>query len=339
MRKRLSTVGILGCMAILVFAGCSKKSTASAAGDPEAGRRGDDGLFVVRTITQVVFNEFNVADLRGYFAEEGIKLEYVGRVEGLSNYQLLEQGAIDVTDGHPNQVAQARLAGMKVKAVVPGMVDHPDFPHVRYIARENGPIRSLDDIIGKKVAIQSYNSCYEGYLQYYLQQRGIKGEVDWVVLATGGQAEQSLTTGQIDMTTSHPPFGSLAIRAGGNKQIATSWDILHSPGSGLSVRVFTEDFINKYPDILRGFARAMYKARLWIDENMDEAVPLVSEYLGLDPEKVSVEWDGRWYEETPIFRKEYIDTWFDLCEALGYWKPGDIEPEDIYTNDFAPAAQ
>lgn len=332
-------MGILGCMAILVFAGCSKKSTASAAGDPDGGRRGDDGLFVVRTITQVVFNEFNVADLRGYFAEEGIKLEYVGRVEGLSNYQLLEQGVIDVTDGHPNQVAQARLAGMKVKAVVPGMVDHPDFPHVRYIAREHGPIQSLDDIVGKKVAIQSYNSCYEGYLQYYLQQRGITGEVDWVVLATGGQAEQSLTTGQIDMTTSHPPFGSLAIRAGGNKQIATSWDILHSPGSGLSVRVFTEDFINKYPDILRGFARAMYKARLWIDENMDEAVPLVSEYLGLDPEKVSVEWDGRWYEETPIFRKEYIDIWFDLSEALGYWKHGDIKPEDIYTNDFAPAAQ
>jgi ABC-type nitrate/sulfonate/bicarbonate transport system substrate-binding protein len=250
---------------------------------------------------------------------------------------MLAQGLIDVADGHPDQVAKARLAGMKVKAVVPGMVDHPDFPHVRYIARENGPIKSLNDIVGKKVGIASFASCYEGYLLSYLNQKGLTGEVEWVTLPAGGQAEQSLTQGLIDLTTSHPPYGSLAIKAGGNKQIATSWDIFNSPAAGLSVRAFNEDFIARHPDQVKAFSRAMFKARKWINAHMDEAVPLVSKALGVDPATVSVEWDGRWYAETPGYNKEDIDLWFKICEDLGYWQPGDIKPEEIYTNEFAPS--
>ncbi|MDR1874014.1 MAG: ABC transporter substrate-binding protein [Synergistaceae bacterium] len=297
---------------------------------------GGADLFLIRSSAQTVFNEFHVADLLGFYEEEGLKIEFLGLVEGLNKYQMLGQGLIDVADGHPDQVAKARLAGIKVKAVVPGMVDHPDYPHVRYIARENGPIKSLDDIVGKKVAIGNYGSCYEGYLKTHLDRKGIKGDVEWVVLARGGQAEQSLTQGLIDLTTSHPPFGSLAIQAGGNRQIATSWDIFKSSAAGLSVRAFSEDFIREHPDKLRAFARAMYKARKWIDAHMDEAVPLVSKALGHDPEKVSVEWDGRWYAETPGFVKEDIELWFELSEALGYWEHGDIAPEEIYTNEFAP---
>jgi ABC-type nitrate/sulfonate/bicarbonate transport system substrate-binding protein len=302
--------------------------------NPAFGAASD--LFVIKVPLKTGFNEFVVADLRGYYEAEGLKAEYVGLVQGLSVYQMMAQGLLDVGDGHPNQVAQARLAGIKVKAVAPGMVDNPKYPHVRYIAREDGPIKSLDDIVGKKVGITNYGSCIDGYLIAYLEKKGIKGEIEWVTLPTGGQAEQALTQGLIDLTTSHPPFGSIAIMAGGNKQIASTWDIFHSPGAGLSIRAFSDDFIKAHPNEVRGFARAMYKARKWINENMEEAVPLVSKQLGLDPATVSAEKDGFWFEDAPDIKRDYIQQWFDLSENLGYWKHGDIEPEDIYTNEFAP---
>jgi hypothetical protein len=72
---------------------------------------------------------------------------------------------------------------------------------------------------------------------------------------------------------------------------------------------------------------------------MDEAIPLVSKALGVDPAKVSVEWDGRWYAETPGFVEKDIELWFDISESLGYWNHGDIKPEEIYTNAFAPTVQ
>jgi ABC-type nitrate/sulfonate/bicarbonate transport system substrate-binding protein len=336
--KKLMVMAVFGLAAILAFTGCSQKAAQAAAnaGDRDPARYTEDGLFILKLPFSTVFNEFVVADERGYFKEEGIKAEFVGMVEGLSVYQLLAQGVLDVADGHPNSVAQSRLAGVKVKAVIPGMVDSPQYPHVRYIAREDGPVKSLNDIVGKKVGITGFGSCVDGYLKYYLDERGIEGEVEWVVLPTGGQPEQALTQGRIDLTTSHPPFGHIAILAGGNKQIASSWDILHSPGAGLSIRAFTEEFIEKYPEVTRGFAKAMYRARVWINANMAEAVYLVSDILGVDTASVDVEWDGFWYEETPIIQPEYIQIWFDLCEKLGYWNHGDINPEDIYTNEFAP---
>ncbi|MDR1649327.1 MAG: ABC transporter substrate-binding protein [Synergistaceae bacterium] len=305
----------------------------------ETGARAEKAkkdLFVIRSSAQTVFNEFHAAALKGFFEEEGLEIEFLGLVEGLSKYQMLEQKLVDVVDGHPNQTAQARLAGIKAIAVVPGMVDHPKYPHVRYYAREGGAVKSLDDLVGKKVGIMNYGSCYEGYLKAYLTGKGIKGDVEWVVLPAGGQQEQALTQGLIDLTTSHPPFGSVADKAGGNKEIASSWDIFKSPAAGLSVRVFHEDFIKEHPDKVRAFARAMYKARKWIDANMEEAVPLVSEALGLDPATVDAAWDGRWYAETPGFAEEDIALWFEISEALGYWNHGDIQPEDIYTNEFAP---
>ncbi|WP_010256274.1 ABC transporter substrate-binding protein [Treponema primitia] len=333
-RTKRFFVPILAAVAVLsVFTACGKDKKAAG-----ALRTADsDGLFAVRIIEPTVFNEFSAADLLGYFKEEGIKVEYVGTVQGVSNYQLLEQDALDVATGHPPQVAQARLAGMKIVAVIPGMVDHPQYPHVRYFVRENGPIKSLDDIVGKKAAIGSFSACSDGYLRYYLNERGIKGDVEFVVLPTGGQPEQALTQGLIDMTNSHPPFGSIAKKAGGNVQIASSWDILHSPGAGLSIRAFTEDFVTKYPEVVRGFSRAMYRARLWINANMEEAVPLVSAHVGLDPDNVDIEWDAFWFEDSNIIRPEYIDKWFEIAESLEYWKHGDIKPEDIYTNEFAPA--
>jgi ABC-type nitrate/sulfonate/bicarbonate transport system substrate-binding protein len=303
---------------------------------PSPAMGADSGLFTIKVRSQTSFNEFMVADLRGYFKEEGIDIEYVGLVQGLSMYQMLAQGLIDVATGHPNQVAQARLAGIKVKAVAPGMVDNLQYPHVRYIARENGPIKSLDDIVGKKVGITDFSSCTDGYLKEYLSRKGIKGEIEWVTLPTGGQAEQALSQGLIDLTTSHPPFGGIAIQAGGNFQAASTWDIFHSPGAGLSIRVFSDEFIAAHPDVIRGFTKAMYRARKWINENMAEAVPLVSRELGLDPATVSAEKDGFWFEDSPDIKRDYIQQWFDISENLGYWEHGDIAPEDIYTNEFAP---
>ncbi|MDR1978502.1 MAG: ABC transporter substrate-binding protein [Synergistaceae bacterium] len=304
---------------------------------PAEGAKPD--LFVIRVPLKTGFNEFTAADLKGFYEEEGIKAEFIGLLEGLSVYQMLEQGLIDVTDGHTDKLTQARLAGIKVKAVLPGMVDHPKLPHVRYYAREDGPIETLDDIVGKKVGISNYAACNDGYLKAYLNKRGIEGEVEWVVLPKAGQMEQALSQGLIDLSTTHPPFASLVVNAGGSKQVASTWDLYNSPGAGLSIRAFHEDFLAAHPEEVKAFSRAMYKTRKWINENPNEAIPLVSEALGLDPAKVNVELDTFWFSEEPGIKKEDIELWFEISESLGYWNHGDIEPEEVFTNEFDPTGK
>lgn len=325
MKKNFKILSILlGGSLLFSLSGCQKS---------EEKVTGDE-LFPIRVVTQTSFNEINVADELGFFKEEGIKIEYTGVLgKGVTEFQLLEQGINDAfTSSHPPSVAQARIAGIKAKIVAPGMVDNPDFPHVRYLVQKDSPITSLDQIVGNKVSISAPAPCNDGYLLYYLKNHNIKGEVEWVTLSTAGQQEQSLDQGLIEVTTSHPPYAGKSLAAGNTRQIATSWDILHSPGAGLSCRGFTEEFIEKNPDKVQGFVNAMYKARVWINSHQDEAIKIVADYLKLEPGDLSV----FWYDENKNIDPKYINEWYTIAEDINLWKKGDITQEEIYTNEFVP---
>ncbi|RQW10404.1 ABC transporter substrate-binding protein [Paenibacillus rhizophilus] len=326
-RRRLA-FALLITVLLIFSAGCgSDNSGASSKAD-------SDGLFPIRVATQTGFNEITIADELGYFKEEGIKIEYTGVLgKGVTEYQLIAQGINDAfISGHPPNVAQARLAGLKMLAVAPGMVDNKDFPHVRYLVQDSSPIRSLNDIVGKKVAISNVGPCTDGYLKYYLSQQHLSEDVNWTTLPAPGQQEQSLEQGLVDVTTSHPPFAGIALKQKGIRQIATSWDILHSPGAGLSVRGFSEDFIKQHPDVVKGFTKALAKVRPWVNSHQEEAKQIVAKQLKLEPEDLSV----FWYDEDKDINQDYIKQWFDISEQIGLWKKGDIQPADIFTNEYAP---
>jgi sulfonate transport system substrate-binding protein len=335
MNKRKSPMPVrllLSVLLLLAIAGCGKNDTVSA---PGGGDNGDDKeLFTIRVATQTGFNETQIAEELGYFKEQGIRIEYTGVLgKGVTEFQTILQGINDAfIGGHPPNVAQARLAGMKVLAVAPGMVDNKDFPHVRYLVQENSPIQSLSDINGKKVAITGVSACTDGYLKYYLKGKQLPEKVNWVTLPTAGQQEQSLTQGLVDVTTSHPPYAGIAVNQGGVRQIGTSWDILQSPGAGLSVRGFSEKFIKEHPDIVRGFTIALYKSHIWINAHQKEAQEIIARKLNLKAEDVS----AFWYDEHKTIQPEYIEKWYEIAEDIGLWKKGDITPEEIYTNEFAP---
>lgn len=291
-------------------------------------------ITTIRVVTQTSFNEINIADELGYFKKENIKIDYTGVLKpGITEFQLVAQGINDAFVGsHPPSVAQARLAGIKVTMVAPGMVDNPKFPHVRYLVNKNSPIKSLKDINGKKVAISGVAPCTDGYLKYFLIQNKLPDKVNWVTLPNPGQMEQSLSQGLIDVTTSHPPYAGLAVATGNVRQIATSWDILHSPGAGLSCRGFTDQYIKDNPVVVKGFCNAMYKARVWINAHQEQAKIIISKKLDLKASDLSV----FWYDEHKTITPAYIDKWFDIAETIGLWKKGDIKATDIYTNDYAP---
>ncbi|MHB8065893.1 MAG: ABC transporter substrate-binding protein [Ruminiclostridium sp.] len=313
------------------LAGCGTKEASTANNTSDTT---DSGLFTIRVATQTSFNETQIAEDLGYFKEQGIRIEYTGVIKApMTEYQLIAQGINDAfIGGHPNNVAQARLAGIKVLVTAPGMIDNEKFPHVRYLVRNDSTIKSLNDINGKKVAISSLGVCTNGYLQYYLLQNKLPDEVKWVTLPNAGQMEQSLSQGLIDVSTSHPPYAGIAVKQGGVRQIASSWDILHDPSAGLSVRGFSDDFIKENPEIVKGFNAALAKVHPWINAHQEEAKVIIGKRLNLKPEDLSV----FWYDEEKSINPAYIETWFNLSEKLGLWKHGEIKPTDIFTNAYAP---
>ena len=342
-------MGVIACMSVITLSGCGSSSTepvnagqspeptvsAAPSSSPEASEPAVKEVFTLKCVTQTTFSETIIADKLGFFEDEGIKIEYVGSLgQGVTQFQAIEQGIIDVfTQGHPSSIAQARLAGIKVKQVAPGFVDAPDNPHIMYLVKDDSPIQTLDDLIGKKVGISFIGPCTNGYIEYYLESKGLDPEsVEFITLTQPGQAEQAVTLGQIDVTTSHTPYGGVALNQGGVRLLATSWDIFQSPGAGFAARGFSDRFIEAHPDIVQGYVNAMYRARVFMEANLEYAKEVGAEYLELEPEEVS----SNSYDQSKNINPQYVEEWFTIAEKIGLWNTGDIKPEEVYTNDFVP---
>ncbi|MGN0145247.1 MAG: ABC transporter substrate-binding protein [Clostridium sp.] len=321
---------------IMVFAftlsGCAlteesnKKSEINSSGE---------NLHVIRMPRPTGFMTNIVADAKGFFEEEGVKLEFVGDTGKVSGFQLIEQNLVDCIYSHPDTITTARLQGVKVKGVAPDVVDNEKIPHVQYIVNENSSIKSLDDVGNAQFAINSEVACYSGFIKYYLKTHGIEDNVNWVILSSPGQGEQSVVQNQVEVVAGHPPYAGKILNEGGVRRIGTSWDIFHSPGTGLYMSCFSEEFIKNNPEAVQGYCNAMYKTRLWVNTHLDEAKEIVSKFLNLDTADIS----SFYYDENKNIDPDYVNQWFELCESIDLWKHGDIDPDEIYTNDFVPKDQ
>ncbi|MDR2296528.1 MAG: ABC transporter substrate-binding protein [Clostridiales Family XIII bacterium] len=309
---------------------------ATADASEEGAALADGGEpFTLRVITQPIFNEIIVADELGFFAEEGIEIEYVGAIpSGVTEFQLLEQGEIDsFVSVHPPQVGQARVAGIKAVSVAPGSIDTRVYPHIHYLVREDSDIQSLDDLIGKKIGISNLAACTNGFVDIYLQSRFpdyTPDQVEYIPL--GANTEQSLVQGLIDISTAHNPSAGITLAAGGVREIASSADILRQENFSLAARGFLESFIEEHPDVVQGYVNAMYRARLWINDHLEDAIRLNADVLGLASENVS----PAIYEQAKNNIPADIERWVDFGESVGNWQAGEIEAEELYTLEFVP---
>lgn len=338
-QKRFSSLVLTFFMALtLVLSGCTSSASApqpAPHGSSEPGATAEGKPFVLKVVTQTTFSDTIIADKLGFFADEGIQIEYVGSLgQGVTQYQALAQGIIDVvTQGHPADIAKARLAGVKITQVAPGFVDDADNPHIMYLVKKDSPLKTLDDLVGKKVSVSFSGVCTDGYIKYYLKNKGLDPDsVEFVTMNQPGQAEQAVTQGLIDVTTSHTPYGGVALRQGDVRLLATSWDIFHSPGAGFSARAFSDEFIEAHPDVVQGFVNAMYRARVFVNNNLDYAKQEAGEYLKLDPADLS----SNNFDQNKSIDPAYIEDWFEIAETMGLWEHGDISPEEVYTNQFVP---
>jgi ABC-type nitrate/sulfonate/bicarbonate transport system substrate-binding protein len=338
MKTKLYPALIMMFALLATLAGCSAPAATQpqtpAEDAPDSAETSEP--FKLRVVTQAIFNEVTVADELGFFADEGIEIEYVGTLpQGVTEFQLMEQGEVDAFVAvHPPQVGQARVAGIKAVAVAPGSRDTREYPHIHYLVQNGSDIQTLDDLVGKKIGITGLAACTNGFVDFYLG--GVypdytPDQVEYVVL--GNNAEQSLLQGLVDVTTSHNPIAGKTLATGEVREIANSSDILQQEDFSLAARGFTEDFIAEHPEVVQGFVNAMYRARLWINAHLDDAIRLFADSFDIPPEDVS----AAIYEENKNFVREDLQRWFDIAESVGNWQPGQITLDELYTDDFVPA--
>ncbi len=315
---------VLG-VAVLVVA-----MTGAALGPMGAHAAGKE-LFPIKYANVQWFDPVYVADEKGWFEEEGLKIHWVGELPAGQLVASVASRTIDFSNRHTPLVLTTIVGGGKVKIVAAGAKTTPERPHMKYLVLPNSPIKSVADFKGKKVGINSFAACSEYVLKEYLRRNGLERDVEFVVVPDPNQ-EQVLKQGLIDVAVMHSPFYDKVVKSGAAREVFNDF-VVDKGISGMLPYFTNDDFIKERPEIVRKFVKVLVKASDWTNEHHDEAGLIFAKRRGLDPQ-----YAGSWeyYPHGLIESDVPVQWWIDQLVKEKALKPGQIAAKDVYTNAYNP---
>ncbi len=98
---------------------------------------------------------------------------------------------------------------------------------------------------------------------------------------------------------------------------------------------FTDEFIQKNPEAVRRYVRASIKANDYTNDFHVTSAELVGALQGFEP-NINAE---HHYSATGLIQDSALQMWLDWYEEIGQLKPGQLKPQDLYTNEFNPFSE
>ncbi len=216
---------------------------------------------------------FKVAQLKGFWREEGLEVEMI-LIRGAVGMQALLGGSVDYTSASGSTIA-AGVRGLPVKLVFISS-SKPQFDLV-----SQPQIKSVQELKGKIVGISSRGGSNDLMMQMILEKNGLVPNKDVTTLIVGTQPETviALRTGRIAGALLTPPRNFLLERDGFNR-IAYTGDYLSTfANGGIGV---TDDKIKANPAEVLAFVRGTLKGLQYSRQNRAEMVKIMPGYLGVN---------------------------------------------------------
>jgi ABC-type nitrate/sulfonate/bicarbonate transport system substrate-binding protein len=319
---------------LVLASGCSDKpaTTGQDTGEKE--------LRVVKTWSRkdCTLAPFLIADKKGFFAEQGLKIEYVGDIDASARIPAIISGSIDVGNIHPNGLAIAIANGAKLKGVVRSIVDPPaeitdiHLQHMWWVSDKNGPIKTISDVAkqpGKvKFGVQTRNSCIEYLTDKIRAKENIPADkIEWITMPDIQQV-QALKQGLIAVATPHPPFYKAIEDTGIGNILYTSRQAAGGENAGTYLFYFSDKFIAEHPDIVKDFVIAIKNAERWINDNKEETNRLTEADIGVPVTA------NHYYAPDGRIPDKDIQEWIDGTVAGGGLKEGQVTVNDVITHEF-----
>ncbi len=235
----------------------------------------------------ISYAPFSIAEKEGYFAEQGIQIEFVQM--GFANTTpALAQGELDVTAGFISAgTLNAMARGARLKIVADkGYIAPTGCASTALTARralvEAGELENPAQLKGRRIVMDP--ATVEGYyVEKLLSTVGLTLEdIEIVDIPTPAELE-ALEKGTVDLTASSEPWVTRLVQAG--------HAVLWKPASALipdfqfAFVLYGPTLLDESPDVGRRFMVAYFKAvRQYNQGKTERNLELLAEFTGLEQE-------------------------------------------------------
>lgn len=286
---------------------------------------------------QVTFIE--LADDLGYLAP--LKLKWIGNtISGPQDIQTVVTGDIDIGGAFYGAIIKLIAAKAPIKAVV-GYYGSDDNTYNGYYVKDDSPIKTARDLIGKKVAVNTLGAHLEFVLREYLARNGLTpADAKQVTLVaippvTG---EQVLRQGQVEVATLNGVLRDKALERGGIRRLFADTDIFGNFTGGSYV--LRDKFIKDNPNTSRRLVEGVSRAIAWAQTTPPEEVRARFERIIADRKRNEDATPIKYWKSTGVATKggvigdAELQVWVDWLVKDGLLKPDQLKPSDLYTNEF-----
>lgn len=291
--------------------------------------------FAISYIPNVQFANFYMADAKGRFAAEGLKVEF-DYGTSTDYMQLVARGERDFLDAGGDEVALARAQGLPIVYI--GTV-YQQYPIAIFAPKGKG-LTDAQSLTKLKVGLAGkYGSSYIGYKAILYANKIDESKVNAVEI--GYTQVQSVQQGKVDAAVGFTNNEPVQMKAQGvDVDVLKVSDIYNLPGAGV---VTSEKMLADHPDTVRAFLRAMVAG---MRDTQADPKGAFAEVLKLVPEAA----------KTADVQQQVLAATIELCgdpAKYGTIDPaawtrmatfmketalvkGDPKPEEMYTTKYLP---
>ncbi len=165
------------------------------------------------------------------------------------------------------------------------------------VVRKDSGLKSLNDLVGKTVAVPGYATVQDFLFRRTLTGSGIALNSVNTIIIKPPEMIPALNTKQVDAFVAWEPYPAKAVTSGTAGVLAFSSQMW--PKHPCCVVVVDTQFMNKNPQSVEGIIRAHIKATRFILDNPDEAVQVGVKFTGMDAETVKLAMKNIKYEYDP----------------------------------------
>jgi sulfonate transport system substrate-binding protein len=286
--KSIISLVLVTILGIALFSGCGtsevgiKDSEVSQGTQQTKETSNSDAKPEVIRIGSIIGTISTIAKEQGFFEEEfgkdGIKVEYQSFTSGPPITEAFISNKLDIATygDQPAIVAAANGAGVKAVGSFTGGYDK-----LALVVQIDSGIKSPKDLKGKKVGI-TVGTVVHHMLYLYLESAGLKPEDVSIVNLQPSDLITALAAKNIDAAVTVEPFTTVILAKKAGKQISDSTGLKYMAGP----IVASNEFITKYPEIVKRLLKAYDKAKKWEVQNKDKASEILAKELNIPKEVV-----------------------------------------------------
>jgi len=200
-----------------------------------------------------------VADAKGFFHHEGLKVEIANFGGGAEIVPAVESGSVDVGWSNSISILQARLRGLDMRFFAGGLYQAPGHWNSALLVPESSRIRSAEQLRGRRVAVNTLGNLNELVLRAYLDRAGEKPDAAELLEVPFPDQPAALDAGRVDAALPTEPFVTTAERGGARV-------IDRQPFTAIGAKPFVaaffakSDWLREHPNTVAAFRRAVARA-------------------------------------------------------------------------------